>query len=47
MTIAPAAATIGASCFDVAPPAREQRDVEAGEVGGGGVLDRDLACPSS
>ena len=43
MTVAPAAATTGASSREVCLPGREQREVEARPVGGGRVLDGDLA----
>ena len=43
MTIAPAAATRGASGTRAVAPHREQRYVDPGEVSGSGVFDRDLA----
>ena len=43
ITIAPAAATTGASSRDVSRARREEDDIEAGVVGGRGVLDDDLA----
>ena len=44
MTTAPAAANRGASSREVVAAGREQRDVEAGRVGGRRVLDHDLAA---
>ena len=43
-TMAPAAATRGANSFGGGGADRHQGDVEAGEVGGGDVLDLDLAA---
>ena len=42
-TITPASAKRGASAREVVAPGGEERDVEAGRVGGRGVLDGDLA----
>ena len=42
MTVAPAAATFGASSLARGAAVGEERDVEVGEVSRGGVLDEDL-----
>jgi hypothetical protein len=44
MTVTPAAANFGASAREVVAPGGEDRDVEAGRVGGRGVLDDDVAA---